>query len=365
MFEGRTREVIKAEMMEDMNESSGLNKMEGGFADQCFGPMAVEIEKVYMTMDAVLNLLAVDASCGWLIDMAADNFSVTRKDGERAKAEITFQGAAGSVIEEGALFATQSGLVYTLTGTVVIDATGTGKGVIEALETGEQYNVSAGAVDQAYVNPAGVESFTAGQATGGLDVETDEALVGRYYDRLQRPSTSSNPNDYREWAMEVPGVGEAKVIPLVNGAGTVGVTLVDEDFGPVESGVVDAALAHIQRERAVGLDQPPVVKSAGAQAINVTIESKLDTTVMAATAAAKLRESLTAYCKELVCAKYAKTYDGPEEDFDYCLSYNRVATLFMTIPGVEDYTSLTINGGKTDLPIGKDQVPVIGEVTVT
>lgn len=365
MFEGRTREVIKAEMLEDLNESSGLNKQEGGFADQCVGPMAVQLEKVYMAMDAVLDLLAVDESCGWLIDMAADNVSVVRKEGVRAKAEITFQGTAGAVIEEGALFATQSGLVYVLTKTVVVDATGTGKGVIEALEAGERYNVSAGSVDQAYVNPVGVESFSVGEATGGVDIEGDAALVGRYYDKLQRPATSGNANHYRMWAMEVPGVGEAKVISTVNGPGTVGVTLVDEDFGPVESGVVDAALAHIQKVRTVGLDQPPAVKSAGAKPINVAIVSKLDTTVTAATAADKLKEALGAYCKELVAAKYAKTYDGPEEDLDYTLSYNRVATLFMTLPGVEDYTSLTINGGKTDITIGKDQVPTVGEVTVT
>ena len=64
-------------------------------------------------------------------------------------------------------------------------------------------------------------------------------------------------------------------------------------------------------------------------------------------------------------AKYAETYDSAADDHSYALSYNRVATILMTTPGVVDYTSLTINGGKVDVTIGKDQVPTVGEVTVT
>lgn len=365
MFEGRTREVIKAEMMEDLNESSGLNAQEGGFADQCFGPPAVQIEKVYMSMDAVLELFMVSASSGWLIDLAASNFSIARKDGVKATATVTFQGETGALIEEGALFATQSGLIYALTAAVALDGTGTGQGVVEAQEAGERYNVAAGAIDRMFVNPLGVESFSAGAATGGVDLEGDEPLVSRYYDRLQRPSTSSNPNDYRKWALEVPGVGEAKVIPLVNGAGTVGVTVVDENFRPVEATVVAAALDHIQRERAVGLDQPPVVKSATATPINITAVLNLDTSTTTDTVAVKFKAALADYCKTLVNAKYAQDYDGPDEDIGYALSYNRVATLLMTIPGVVDYTSLTINGGTADITIGKDAVPVVGTVSVT
>lgn len=365
MFEGRTREVIKAEMMEQLNASSGLNTLEGGFADQCFGPTAVALEKVYMTMDAVLDMMAVDASCGWLIDMVADNFSITRKAGVKATARITFGGAPGAVVEKGTALGTQSGLIYTLTETVTLDETGAGTGVAEAQEAGTAYNLPAGAIERMLVQPPGVERMEAEAATGGVDTEGDEALVKRYYDKLRRPATSSNPNDYRKWAMEVPGVAEAKVIPLVNGAGTVGVTLVDEDYGPVEPGVAELALENIQKNRAVGLDQPPVVKSATATAIHVTVAARLDKSVTAERVARELREALVAYCRTLVAEKYARVYDGPEDDDSYTLSYNRVAALFMSIPGVLDYTELSVNGAKTDVVIGKDAVPVVGEVTVT
>lgn len=76
VFEDKTRERLKADMMADLNKTSGLSTLEGGFADQVFGPMAVELEKAYGAMNAVFMLMAVDETCGGLIDIAAGNYSM-------------------------------------------------------------------------------------------------------------------------------------------------------------------------------------------------------------------------------------------------------------------------------------------------
>lgn len=365
MFENRTRERIKAEMLEELNESSGLTTLEGGFADQCFGPMAVQYEKICMAMDAILGILNVDETCGGLIDIAAGNFAMERKAGVKAMAAVDFEGESGAYISAGTLFSTAAGLLYELQAAVTLDGEGTGHGILVAQEVGSRYNVAAGAIDRMLVNPVGLESFAADEAKGGVDVEGDEALVGRYYDKLQRPVTSGNPNHYRQWAMEVPGVGDAKVISLVDGPGTVGITLVSEAYGPVEAPIVSAVAAHIEAERPVGISAAPSVKSAEALPIQVTVASKLDTSVTPALVAASLKARLAEYLRSLVEAKYAQPCDPAGEDTGYTLSYNRVATLLMTLPGVVDYTSMTINGGRADVVIGKDQVPTVGEVSVT
>lgn len=365
MFETQTREVIKARMLAALNETSGLTAIEGGFADQCFGPPAVELEKFYASLDAMFYILAVDESCGPLIDVAAGNITITRKDGVKARANVTFIGESGTYLPAGTVFSTATGLLYDLNEAVTLDSDGAGSGVLVAQEVGSRYNVAAGAIDRMLVNPVGLDSFSVEEAKGGVDIEGDKPLVDRYYDRLQRPATSGNPNHYREWATEVPGVGDAKVISTVQGAGTVGVTLVSADFGPVDDTIVAEALANIQSKRPVGLDEPPYVDSAEALAINVTVVSKLDTSATASMVKEAFQEKLGEYLRSLVKAKYDQVYDGPDDDSSYILSYNRVATILMTLPGVVDYTTLTINGGKVDVTIGKDQVPVVGEVTVT
>lgn len=365
MFENMTREVNKARMLANTNPPSGLTTIEGGFLDQVYGPFSVEIEKIYMTLDAILGVMAIDETCGGLIDVAADNFSVVRKEGIRATVEVDFEGESGAYIPAGSIFATASGLQYELQQAVTLGGDGVGHGVLIAEDVGDAYNVAAGVIDRMLVNPVGLTSFSAHAATGGVNTEGDGALVDRYYDKLQRPATSGNPNHYREWALEVPGVGDAKVISLVDGPGTVGVTLVSEDFGPVGDSVVAAAVAHIEKSRTVGIEAAPNINSAQALPINVVVVSKLDISTTPASVAEELQAQLDKYLRTIVKAKYAQTYDGPDDDGPYSLSYNRVATILMTLPGVEDYTSLTINGGKADIVIGKDQVPVIGEVSVT
>ena len=45
--------------------------------------------------------------------------------------------------------------------------------------------------------------------------------------------------------------------------------------------------------------------------------------------------------------------------------YNRVLALLLTIPGVENFSALTINGGTEDLIIPAGSIPVVEEVSVT
>lgn len=49
----------------------------------------------------------------------------------------------------------------------------------------------------------------------------------------------------------------------------------------------------------------------------------------------------------------------------YPLLYNRVLAMLLTIDGVENFSTLTVNDGTEDLSIPADHVPVLGEVTVT
>lgn len=71
------------------------------------------------------------------------------------------------------------------------------------------------------------------------------------------------------------------------------------------------------------------------------------------------------YLKTLIGSKYGKIYYGPDGDLPYSLVYNRVLAILLTIPGVENFSALTVNGGTADVSIQADTIPVLGEVTVT
>ena len=68
---------------------------------------------------------------------------------------------------------------------------------------------------------------------------------------------------------------------------------------------------------------------------------------------------------DLIDSKFNAVYYGPEEDAAYTLIYNRVLAILLNIPGVENFSALTVNGGTADVTIQARQIPVLEEVTVT
>ena len=253
MYEDKTPEAIKAEILAAIRQSQGLSAMAGGFADGVAGPVAEQLSEAYRALEGVPSMLFVDESSGGYIDLVGGQYyNITRREGTRAYCDISFSGTPGLVIPKGTAFLTAGGLSYALMAAVALGPEGTGRGRLEAAEAGSAYNVEAGAIDRMYVNLTGLTDYHSEAAAGGTDAESDAALLARIRERVQRPPTSGNGYQYRQWAMEIPGVGNAKVVELPGGPGTVGVTLVDSNDRAPSEEIVEAVTAHIEEERPIG-----------------------------------------------------------------------------------------------------------------
>ena len=339
MFEDITPESIKAAILAEAGES--LETREGSFLDSMAGPAALEIWKVYQAMNAVVSIAFVDESSGGYLDLEGAKYGITRKPGTRARCAMTLTGTAGATVPAGTVFVTPGGLEFALTEAVVLTGSGDA-GTAEAAEVGSAYNVEAGELSQMAATLPGLSSWSNGPAAGGTDPESDGALYERIHAYLSRPATSGNAYHYEQWALEVAGVGAARVFPLWNGAGTVKVVLVD---GGMEPATISA-----EAERPIGA--AVTVAAAAPLSINVTAAVTLDGSAPLSQVKTEFEATLDTYLMELAFS--AST-----------LRYNQVAYLLLSIPGVSDFTALTINGGTGNVSIGDEQVPVKGTVTLT
>ena len=108
--------------------------------------------------------------------------------------------------------------------------------------------------------------------------------------------------------------------------------------------------AYIEEKRAVGAE----VTVVSAEGVDIRIAATVQLTEGAQIAAVQqeFQTAVQDYIAQTV-------FDNP------FLSYNRLAFLLMGVPGVRDYTALTLNGGQDniDLPLG--QVPVLQSVEVS
>lgn len=347
MFESITPESIKAAILAKAGDN--LETREGSFLDSMAGPAAVEIWKVYQAMNAVISIAFPDESAGGYLDLEGAKYGITRKPGTRARCTMTLTGTAGSTIPAGTVFLTLEGLEFTLLEDVLLTG-GSDTGTAEATEIGSAYNVEGGAITRMVTTVTALSAWTNASATGGTDQESDAALYERIRDFRSRQATSGNAYHYEQWAMEVAGVGGAKIFPLWNGAGTVKVVLVDADMEPASSEIVAAAAAHIEEERPIGA----TVTVAAAQSLSIHVAAKLtlDGSTTLPEVKAVFASELDAYLKTLAFRTSI-------------LRYNQVAYLLLSLPGVLDFTSLTLNGGTGNVSIGAEQVPALGEVTLT
>lgn len=362
MFEDRTTEQIKREILDEIAPELGISTQAGSFADAVAGPVAQALSGLYKTLPAVVSMLFLDPGSGPFIDrVARDYYGLERREGTKARCAVTFSGEPGTAVPAGTVFLTASGLRFVLLAEAVLSLSGSAIGTLEAAEPGAAYNVPAGAVDRLAVNLAGLEGFETTPGTGGSDGESDEALYLRVADARKRPATSGNGWDYRRWALAVEGVGAAKVVELWNGPGTVGLTLADSSFRAPSPEIVAAAVGHIRENRPIGAE----VTVAAAREVPVSVSARI---IPLGTTAGAVGEALKARLEEqfqrLIQQKYQTIYYSPEEDQSYTLLYNRVLTLLLSIDGVDTFTALSVNGGTEDITIPADSIPVLEEVTV-
>lgn len=348
MFEDRTPEAIRGEILETMGDR--VQTREGSFAAEMAGPVATEIYMGYQAIAAMLPAFYVDADSGGFIDLAAARYGIMRKAGTKATAAIHMTGRAGLTVPAGTVFLSESGLEFALEENVTLSDGGAGDGVVTALAEGDAGNIGAGALTRMVMTMSGLENWSSEAAAGGTDPETDKALVERLYDHWRKPSTSGNVYDYEKWALEVDGVGAAKVLPIWNGPGTVKVLLVGPERRPVEAAVVTATAAHIEQLRPIGA--AVTVESAGGVAINVTAALTLDGSVSAAEVKSRFEAKLDSYLQSVAFESHT-------------VLFNRIAFLLLDVAGVMDYTSLEVNNGTANVPIPGDKVPVVGTVTLT
>lgn len=194
-------------------------------------------------------------------------WGVPRKLAEAATGPLSVGGLVGYPLVAGTVFLRKDGARFTVDTGVTIEEDGTAAVTITAADVGQAGNTVSG-VEFRLASPVdGINSVAVASdaISGGADVEDIEAWRARILDRIRKAPHGGDPDDYVEWALEVPGVTRAWCTPSGNGAGTVVVRFVrdgDDDLIP-DAGEIDAVQAYIDTKRPVTAElfvQPLVAK---------------------------------------------------------------------------------------------------------
>jgi uncharacterized phage protein gp47/JayE len=162
----------------------------------------------------------------------ASIWGLTRRPAVAAFGTITATGTPGASVPAGAEFLRPDRMRYQTAAGATVDASGTAAVAVTAAVLGVAGDAVAGTavttvsalpgiVPQAVVADPGIG--------GGADEETDAQLRTRLLARIQAPPHGGSASDYIAWALEVPGVTRAWVVPRGQGSGTVVVYFTMDD----------------------------------------------------------------------------------------------------------------------------------------
>jgi uncharacterized phage protein gp47/JayE len=350
MYEDQTKTAILQRMLDA--SPADIDKRQGAPTYDLLSPAAIELALAYANLDNNIKFGFADTTYGTYLDRRVGEHGVTRKPAVKATGSLKFTGANGTVIPAGTRCSTADAIpIYFVTTTSGTISGGNATVTAEAETAGAAGNVAVGTITRVTGTLSGVINVTnPADFTGGVDTESDADLLARYLDYVRRPATSGNANQYRQWALEVSGISDAKVTEVWNGPGTVKVVLLDTDKTAPDASLVTSVADHIESVRPVGATV--TVVGATEVPINVSATLTLDTGKTVADVQGAIETGIVAYLKTLAFV-------------DPIVRYSQIANVILDVDGVLDYANLTVNGGTANITIADGSVAVIGSVTLT
>ena len=336
MFEGMTYEAILEDMLTQI--TSDVDKREGSVIYDALAPCAYHLAQIYFGLDFWIDLVSGDTAVGEFLDRVVADYGLTRKPATYAVRKITTSGTVDIGVRWGLNDTTY--IITELISTNMYKATCAQLGDIGNTYTGALENID---------NVSGITATITDIITPGQEEESDENLRTRYYLKLRQPVTSGNSNHYKQWALEVPGVGDTKIHPLWDGPGTVKIVIVDNDKQPASSTLIEATADYIEGLRPIGAEIN-VVSGTGKQ-INLAAKVILTTGYSLQTIISTLSHAVTEYFKSIA---FSIAY----------VSIAKIGTILLSTEGVIDYSDLQLNSTTSNIALTEEEIPILGTVNL-
>lgn len=356
-----TEEAIRNRMLSRISDE--WDKTEGSYIYDSISPVSIEMVFIAMMAKKILKQGFIQTAEGIFLDYRSDEHGLSRKEATYAIGKIKIVGNIGAKIPKGLKVATEADTVldiqsveFLTTEDVVIAEEGYVYAPIQAMNAGSIGNVTANKIIVVMESNSNITSITNEEQTlGGTDIELDDNLRSRTLDYVRTPGTSGNVQNYKQWALSIPGVTAVHVKPLWDGNGTVKVIILGGDDEPATNELVKKVQDYIAGDNNLGERQAPIgadVTVVSAEAITININANI-----------VIDKEITTLEKVQTLFKNSVENYLKENAFNSNTIYlSKIGGLLININGVLDYTDLKLNNNTENIPTNDEQVAVTGEV---
>lgn len=342
----RSRDEIVTEMMSSMPET--YDKTAGSPFYETQMPTAIQLEQMEQREDTILkNAFYETADDEHKELIAKERGNIERKAAVASSGNVLITGTEGAAVKAGIKVASDT-VTFTVKETKVIPAGGKVYVKVECDTAGTVGNIPVRAIKDFPITISGLNTVTNEEAfANGYAQETIEEMGVRYKDKIQNPATSGNEAHYKQWAKEVPGVGDARPFGRTPSRGSVTVVIINAEKTAASEELCTQVFNYIEERRPVGAD----VYVNPAEELEISLELKLT-----------VSDSTKDY--QQLIANALKEWLADQAFQTDCISYAHVGDMILAVDGVLDYENLKVNGGTANIQVARTQVAVAGGVTI-
>lgn len=353
MFEAMSYETILQRMLERIPDD--MDKREGSVIWDALSPAALELELAYMCMDYVLNQSFADTQERAYLIRRAEERGIFPKPATKAVLRGEFTPAGLDVT--GRRFSLGAN-DYLVLGPIEGE---TGAYRLECEASGAAGNQRFGTlIPIDYVDGLETARLTA-LLVPGEDAQSTESLREEYYASFTDVDCGGNIAGYLKMAMDIPGVGAAKVTPAWQGGGTIEITILDAEFNAAS----ETLISNVQQ----AIDPKQDGRGDGLAFIDhiVTIDTPEQTKVQVAASidfeSGYSWEGMQGEITAAVEAYLASLRRSWADTDGIVMRIARVESAILALEGVIDVTGTQLNGEAANLSLPAMAIPVLEVVS--
>lgn len=352
-YEGQTYETILARMMARVaSEHPNIDTREGSILFNALAPAAMELWFLYAELNYVLSESFVGTASRDYLFLACEQLGIDTSTFDASNG--LFEGNFDVEVPIGS---TWNGDVYNYT---IAEYLGESGGL-------HRYSMTcntAGSAPNSYrgeLTPVSEVPMNLTYAVlinclvEGEDEAEDDEIREAYFTRAKNSASDGNVATYQQWCDEYEGIGNVKIIPAWNGAGTVKVSILTTSNDVASDELVSEFQTYLDPgSNGMGDGVAPIgakvtVSTATEKIINVAGTVKLKEGHLSTDA---ISTKLQQYFKDIAYEKSS-------------VSYMSVGAQILDVEGVDTLNGLTLNGSTNDIILGNEEIPVLGAVNWT
>lgn len=349
MYKSVTYETILQRMLDRIPDQ--MDKREGSIIHDALAPAAIELQQMYIELDATLDESFADtASRGFLIRRAAER-GITPKPATYAvlRGQFNMNVPIESRFSCGDLNYTVKEKIQENEYKVQCETVG----VIGNKNFGDLIPIE-------YIEGLELAKLTE-LLIPGEDEEDTEKLRTRYFNSFDSQAFSGNIADYIEKTDSIPGVGACKVYPVWNGGGTVKLAILDSQFNLPSTELIDSVQNAIDPvgHNGEGLGLAPIghiVTVVGASNLDINVKSTFTFTdgYDFNNSIVTIKATIDEYFNEL--------RKGWEAETPIIVRISQIETRLLSLPQILDIQDTTINNSNRNIALETHQIPIGGLV---